>query len=72
MAKVECVVNADGKLGLGEGPHWDHKNQRLLWLEIFQRFDETKGKMLHIYDPNCASVSDFFLIQGDRVHLNIF
>ncbi|XP_028393167.1 regucalcin-like [Dendronephthya gigantea] len=52
MAKIECVFDASGyKVGLGEGPHWDDKNQRLLWVDIFDRTDETKGKTLHISDP---------------------
>jgi sugar lactone lactonase YvrE len=51
MAKIECVFDASGyKVGLGEGPHWDDKNQRLLWVDVFDRSDETKGKTLHIYD----------------------
>ena len=57
MAKVECVFNARNKVGLGEGPHWDSKNQRLFWLDIFDRYDNSKGKALHIYDPVSGSVS---------------
>ena len=57
MAKVECVFNARNKVGLGEGPHWDCKNQRLFWLDIFDRYDNSKGKALHIYDPVSGSVS---------------
>lgn len=56
MAKIECAFDASGyKVGLGEGPHWDHKNQRLLWLDIFDRSDESKGKILHIYDSTTGS-----------------
>lgn len=57
MAKVECAFDASGyKVGLGEGPHWDVKNQRLFWLDILDR-SGNNGKTLHIYDPIYGSVS---------------
>jgi sugar lactone lactonase YvrE len=57
MAKIECAFDASGyKVGLGEGPHWDDKNQRLLWLDIFDRTDESKGKTLHVYNPETGNV----------------
>ncbi|XP_046858948.1 regucalcin-like [Xenia sp. Carnegie-2017] len=55
MAKVECAFDASGyKVGLGEGPHWDVKNQRLFWLDILDR-SGNNGKTLHIYDPISGS-----------------
>ena len=57
MADIECVFDASGyKVGLGEGPHWDDKNQKLLWLDVFDRTDDSKGKTLHIYDPATGNV----------------
>lgn len=40
--KVTLVL--DSKSALGEGPHWDHKQNRLYWVDII-------GKNLHIYNP---------------------
>ena len=41
MAELEYKAAAK----LGEGAFWDHKNQRLFWVDI-------EGKQLHIYDPS--------------------
>ena len=61
MAKIECVFDASGyKVGLGEGPHWDDKNERLLWLDIFDRTDESKGKTVHISDPATGNVRNIY------------
>ena len=60
MAKIECIFDASGfKVGLGEGPHWDDKNQRLLWVDIFDRNDESKGRTVHIYDYATGTVRFF-------------
>ncbi|WP_332633391.1 SMP-30/gluconolactonase/LRE family protein [Halalkalibacter flavus] len=40
--QVEIAVPA--KATLGEGPHWDHENERLYWVDILE-------KKLHIYEP---------------------
>lgn len=70
MAKIECVFDASGyKVGLGEGPHWDESNQRLFWLDIFDRTDETKGKTIHISDPATGTVRQHNRV---RIDLKIF
>lgn len=38
-------LELDIKSKLGEGAFWDHKEQRLFWIDI-------EGKKLHVYDPN--------------------
>lgn len=40
--KAELVL--DAKATLGEGPHWDHLENRLYWVDII-------GKKLHTFDP---------------------
>ena len=40
--KVTLVL--DSKSALGEGPHWDHEQNILYWVDIL-------GKKVHIYDP---------------------
>ncbi len=42
--KVECKVAVDSIMQVGEGPIWDHKFNRLLWID-------TQGSLL-IYTPN--------------------
>jgi sugar lactone lactonase YvrE len=39
---IECVV--DTKARLGEVTYWDHRGQRLWWLDIH-------GKTIHQYEP---------------------
>ena len=44
MADVDARLLLDTKCELGEGPAWDARAQRLIWVNIL-------GKQVHVYDP---------------------
>lgn len=50
IGQVELVIDAQAELG--EGPHWDHQEGKLYWVDI-------EGKELRIYDPGTHSEKKF-------------
>lgn len=50
--KVEVELTYESKSILGEGAFWDHKNERLYWVDI-------DGMKVHIYDPKTKENKSF-------------
>jgi sugar lactone lactonase YvrE len=48
--RIECVV--DHKCILGEGPVWDHRLQRIVWLDII-------AGHIHQYTPDTSTFLTF-------------
>lgn len=56
LATNEVELAIDAKAVLGEGPHWDDKTQKLIWMDLM-------SKELHIYDPAAGSDKSYDLGQ---------
>ena len=51
MAALSCDISVvkEGCSELGEGPHWDEKTQRIVWVDIL-------GHSVHLLDPLTGKV----------------
>ena len=51
MAALSCDISVvkEGCSELGEGPHWDEKTQRIIWVDIL-------GHSVHLLDPVTGKV----------------
>ena len=56
MTQVELIV--DARAGTGEGPVWDERTRKLVWVDI-------PGCAVHHYDPDTGA--DLAIDLGDRM-----
>ena len=58
MAALSCDISVvkEGCSELGEGPHWDEKTQRIIWVDIL-------GHSVHLLDPVTGKVRFNLLVR---------
>ena len=63
MAALSCDISVvkEGCSELGEGPHWDEKTQRIIWVDIL-------GHSVHLLDPVTGKVRFNLLVDSENVN----